>query len=242
MGTIELTKNNMIGKMMDNNPENIIVVQTTKNESDQKTDQKVHKKRKRRTLGQDDEVKHIIGNAAKKSKRESTENENIHDLFESKFKLESWGPECKEKIRRLGKNIGELEEDTRLPAGWSVRLYGKQSKSSSKDFVTPDRKFYVRSHSAIIKYMKLSGVYNEQEIEKTADALKVNTADIEMGEENKDALANNGDEIEDKKRTMDDEKLLQETEDELKQDDYSCDPCGYKTNEVMELIMHKRLF
>ena len=88
------------------------------------------------------------------SKEESLEIK----IFPSKFQIESWGSDSKEKIRRLGKNIGELESDPRLPAGWRVRFYRKEkqnSNSSSQDFVTPDRKFYVRSHSAIIKYMKL---------------------------------------------------------------------------------------
>ena len=153
-------------------------------------------------------------------------------LSKSKFKLEDWGSECKDRIRRLGKNIGELEADSRLPYGWAVRLYGKNSKSSSKDFVTPDRKYYVRTHKAVVKYMRLSGNYSDFEISKTAEDLGVDIMDMEIE-------GNCQDSLEETITKMDDEKLLTEVEDEIS-DKHCCDKCEYITYDLMDLVLHKR--
>ena len=131
-----------------------------------------------------------------------------HSIFQSEFKLESWGAECKDKIRRLGKITGDLEFDPKLPAGWTVRRYGKTSKSASQDYLTPDRKYYVRSYEAVIKYMKLSGIHSDEEISKAADSLQVNMVDIEI--ENTDR-----DNILDANAKIEDEKLLKEADDDM---------------------------
>jgi len=149
------------------------------------------------------------------------------ECCESKFKLEDWGFECKDKIRRLGKNIGKFETDPKLPSGWTVRYHGRNSKSSSKDFVTPDKKYYVRTYNAVIKYMRLSGDYSDYLIRETADSLGVKLEEIEMAnfkinnpESCKEMvtdfdLRNNKDSVEEMVAKMDDEKLLKEVEDEI---------------------------
>ena len=168
--------------------------------------------------------------------------EQNQELSKSKFKLEDWGSECKDKIRRLGKNIGDLVVDPKLPYGWKVRLYGKNSKSSSKDYVTPDGKYYVRSHKAVVKYMKLSGSYSDSLIRTTAATLGVDLLDIEI-EKKKQTDMENKDSTEEITE-MDDEKLLIEIEDEmLPSDNHDCDKCDeYRTRDLMELVLHKRLF
>jgi len=149
------------------------------------------------------------------------------ECCESKFKLEDWGFECKDKIRRLGKNIGKFETDPKLPSGWTVRYHGRNSKSSSKDFVTPDKKYYVRTYNAVIKYMRLSGDYSDFLIRETAISLGVKLEEIEMAnfkinnpESFKEMvtdfdLRNNKDSVEEMVAKMDDEKLLKEVEDEI---------------------------
>lgn len=172
----------------------------------------------------------------------SLNKEQNQDLSNSKFRLEDWGSDCKDKIRRLGKYIGDLEVDPKLPSGWKVRLYGKNSKSSSKDYVTPDGKYYVRSHKAVVKYMKLSGNYSDFLIKNTADILGVDMLDIDI-EEKKQPDLENKDSIEEMITAMDDEKLLKEVDDEMTSSDHGCDKCDeYRTRDLMELVLHKRLF
>jgi len=220
------------------------LVKNVKNKAEKrlKTDEnvdKAQKNRDRKTLKKSKiEQKESSGDGGPNLSLNKKQNQ---DLSNSKFRLEDWGSDCKDKIRRLGKNIGDLEVDPKLPHGWKVRLYGKNSKSSSKDYVTPDGKYYVRSHKAVVKYMKLSGNYSDFLIKSTADILGVDMLDIEIGEKQPDL--ENKDSIEEMITAMDDEKLLKEVDDEMTSSDHGCDKCDeYRTRDLMELVLHKRLF
>jgi len=178
-----------------------------------------------------------IGKRMRKSQGKFTKDDLHRDKLvlenreccKSKFKLEDWGFEFefKNKIRRLGKNTGKFETDPKLPPGWTVRYYGRNSKYSSKDFVTPDKRYYVKTYNAVIKYMRLSGDYSDYLIRETADSLGVKLEEIEVAEfkiNNQESckematafdLKNNKDSVEEIVAKMDDERLLKEVEDEM---------------------------